>query len=147
MTAVPLTDAGFLQRTPGRPPRETARERDRTEMMAAAQLQPLDPDIVNESIPAFFIGRNSDGFWVARDVKGRIGGIFLFESSARTFARRHSRLRGCATILLSERFELNLKNNGNVFAAHFASLARFARRRWKWIIIAIEKLSAAAKRR
>jgi hypothetical protein len=46
------------------------------------QFGPLDPDIVNESIPAFFIGRNKAGFWVAREAKGDAGGIFLFKSSA-----------------------------------------------------------------
>ena len=55
------------------------------------QFRPLDPDIVNEAIPAFFIGRNKEGFWVARDAKGQIGGIFLLENSALSFARRHSR--------------------------------------------------------
>ena len=57
---------------------------------AAAEFQPLDPDVVSEAIPAFFIGRNKQGFWVARDVKGRIGGIFLLENSALSFAKRHS---------------------------------------------------------
>ncbi len=49
---------------------------------------PLDPGIVNETIPAFFIGRNMEGFWVARDVNGQIGGIFLLENSALSFARK-----------------------------------------------------------
>ena len=30
----------------------------------------LDASIVSDAIPAFFIGRNKDGFWVARDAKG-----------------------------------------------------------------------------
>jgi hypothetical protein len=42
-----------------------------------AQFRPLDPGILNETIPAFFIGRNMGGFWVTRDVNGQIGGIFL----------------------------------------------------------------------
>ncbi len=67
-------------------------------------FQPLDPGIVNETIPAFFIGRNKDGLWLARDVRGKLGGIFLFESSALSFARRNSRPSGCATIFPSERF-------------------------------------------
>ena len=61
-----------------------------------AQFQPLDPGIVSETIPAFFIGRNKEGFWVARDAKGRIGGIFLFENSAlsvRTASQRAERMR------------------------------------------------------
>jgi hypothetical protein len=39
---------------------------------ATAQFLPLDPDIVSEAIPAFFIGRNKEGFWVARDANGRL---------------------------------------------------------------------------
>ena len=91
---------------------------------ATGRFQPLDPSIVNEAIPAFFIGRNKDGFWVGRDVRGRVGGIFLFRSSALSFARRHSRPAGCATIFPSERFELDLKNNGNRFVPYLVSLLR-----------------------
>jgi hypothetical protein len=89
-------------------------------------FQPLDPGIVNEAIPAFFIGRNREGFWLARDVKGKLGGIFLFESSALSFARRHSRPLGCATIFPSERFELDLENQGNPLIVHLGPLARLA---------------------
>jgi hypothetical protein len=85
----------------GIPPTESA--------TVIAQFQPLDPGIVNEAIPAFFIGRNKEGFWVARDAKGRIGGIFLLENSALSFAKRNSRPAGCATIFPSERIELDLE--------------------------------------
>ncbi len=78
-----------------------------------AQFRQLDPGIINEAIPAFFIGRNMEGFWVARDVNGQIGGIFLLENSALSFARRNNRAAGCATIYPSERFELDLENKGN----------------------------------
>ncbi len=44
--------------------------------IVTTQFMPLDPGIVSELIPAFFIGRNKEGFWVARDARGRIGGIF-----------------------------------------------------------------------
>ena len=89
-----------------------------------AQFQPLDPGIVSEAIPAFFIGRNKEGFWVARDAKGRIGGIFLLENSALSFARRNSRPAGCATIFPSERFELDLENKGNPLVEYLGSLMR-----------------------
>jgi hypothetical protein len=111
-----------------------------------AQFQPLDPDIVNEAIPAFFIGRNKEGFWVARDAKGRIGGIFLLENSALSFARRNSRPAGCATIFPSERFELDLENKGNPLAAQLGSLihlaTRFRERMAAWIGNMIERFSA-----
>ena len=92
----------------------------------AAPFQPLDPGIVNETIPAFFIGRNQEGFWLARDVKGKLGGVFLFESSALSFARRNSQSSGCATIFPSERFELDLENQGNPLIAHLGPLVRLA---------------------
>jgi hypothetical protein len=93
-----------------------------------AQFRPLDPGIVNETIPAFFIGRNQEGFWVARDVNGRIGGIFLLEDSAVSFARRQSGPTACATIFPSERFELDLENSGNPLVTHVGPLVRLWQR-------------------
>jgi hypothetical protein len=116
-------------------------------MAATAQFQPLDPGIVNGAIPAFFIGRNKEGFWVARDVNGRIGGIFLLETSALSFARRNSRPRGCATILPSRRFELDLENQGNRFVMHFASLMRLAMRFRRQIAGFIGKTAESIKGR
>jgi hypothetical protein len=110
-------------------------------------FQPLDPGIVNEAIPAFFLGRNKDGFWLARDVKGKIGGIFLFESSALSFARRNSRPMGCATIFPSERFELDLENQGNVFAAQLGPLMRLASRGRQRIAAVVGKIAEAIRRR
>jgi hypothetical protein len=89
-------------------------------------FKPLDAGIVSDAIPAFFVGRNSQGFWVARETNGRIGGIFLLESSALSFARTNSGAAGCATIFLSERFELDLKNNGNSLVPYLGSLLRAA---------------------
>jgi hypothetical protein len=91
-------------------------------------FMPLDPGIVSAAIPAFFIGRNQEGFWIARDVNGRIGGIFLLENSALSFAKRNSRPAGCATIFPSERFELDLENSGNRLAAHLGPLVRLTTR-------------------
>jgi hypothetical protein len=91
-----------------------------------AQFQPLDPGVVSEAIPAFFIGRNREGFWVARDVKGRIGGIFLLKSSALSFARKNSEPAGCATVFPAERFELDLENKGNPLVAQLGSLIHLA---------------------
>ncbi|QWG19457.1 hypothetical protein KMZ68_06315 [Bradyrhizobium sediminis] len=99
---------------------------------ATLQFQALDPDIVSEAIPAFFIGRNKDGFWVARDAKGRIGGMFLFANSALAFAKENSEPEGCATIFPSHRFELDLENSGNPLVDYLGPLMRlaaFARRR------------------
>ena len=87
-------------------------------------FQPLDPGIVDASIPAFFVGRNRDGFWVARDARGENGGIFLFRSSAIAFARRASGSSGCATVFPSERFELDAKNQGNPLIGFLKPLLR-----------------------
>ena len=108
-----------------------------------AQFQPLDPGIVSEAIPAFFIGRNKEGFWVARDVKGQIGGIFLLKNSALSFARSNSRPAGCATIFPSDRFELDLENSGNPLALQLGSLMRLRRRAAAFI----GKVTKALKRR
>ena len=106
----------------------------------ATEFRPLDPDIVSEAIPAFFIGRNKDGFWVARDVKGRIGGIFLLENSALAFAKQNSEPTGCAMIFLFHRFELDLENQGNPLVAYLGPLTRLAMRAW-------QRVAAFVKRR
>src|SRR6516165_12159101 len=133
---MPLTWLNLSQRRLGkrRPTRAIEREREcskplRTDSSTRVitQFQPLDPAIVNDTIPAFFIGRNMEGFWVARDAKGRIGGIFLLENSALTFAKRNSGRRGCATIFPSERFELDLENRANPLAKQLVSLIRIMR--------------------
>jgi hypothetical protein len=93
-----------------------------------AEFQPLEAGVVNEAIPAFFIGRNMEGFWVARDAKGQIGGIFLLEKSAVSFARQNSQPTGCATIFPAERFELDIENNGNPLVAPLGWLKRVAMR-------------------
>jgi hypothetical protein len=110
-------------------------------------FQPLNADIVNEAIPAFFVGRNKEGFWLARDVKGRIGGVFLFESSALSFARRHYWPSGCATIFLSERLELDLQNQGNPLIAYLRPLMHLAMHVRQRIAALTGKTTAAIERR
>lgn len=88
----------------------------------------LDPGCISDAIPAFFIGRNSEGIWVARDAKGHIGGLFLFEAGALSFARSNSAPTGCATIYPSTTFELDLQNMGNPLIAPLLSLKRHATR-------------------
>jgi len=88
-------------------------DRRRPESRPAAALKPLDPDILSAAIPAFFIGRNSAGFWVAREANGRIGGLFLFRSSAVDFANRQSAPARCALVFPTETIELDVENRGN----------------------------------
>ncbi|MCP3402555.1 hypothetical protein [Bradyrhizobium sp. CCGB20] len=87
--------------------------RRRPDAQQATALKPLDPDVVSAAIPAFFIGRNGAGLWVAREVNGRVGGLFLFKSSAVDFANRQSGLARCALVFPSETFELDIENRGN----------------------------------
>lgn len=107
----------------------------------ATHFRPLDPGIVNAAIPAFFIGRNGDGFWVARDVKGRTGGIFLRQESAVSFAKNSSRPAGCVTIFPSERFELDLENQGNPLVGTLGALMRLTRRLQRQMAGFIGKMS------
>jgi hypothetical protein len=78
---------------------------------------------LNESIPLFFIGRNSLGFWVAREAQGRAGGVFIFRRSALRFANVNSARAGCATMFLNESLELDVKNHGNPIAAALVGIA------------------------
>ena len=137
MAVTTFDNAGLSRRQlPGQSTAEGARRYGHPGNMPideSAPFQPLDLDIVSAAIPAFFIGRNKDGFWVARDTKGEAGGLFLFETSALAFARRHSRPMGCATIYPLEGFELDLKNKGNPLVVHLGPLKRLAMRAWQRI--------------
>jgi hypothetical protein len=114
---------------------------------ANTPFQPLDPGILDASIPAFYIGRNKEGFWIARDVKGQIGGIFLLESSALAFARRNSRPSGCAMIFPSERFELDLENQGNPLIPYLRPLVRLAVNAGRRTVALTGKIAEAVERR
>ena len=118
---------------------------------APASCRPANPRPsprnFRHSIPAFFIGRNKEGFWVARDAKGQIGGIILLENSALSFARRNSWPAGCATIFPSERFELDLENKGNPLVAHLGPLIHLAMRHRQRMAALIRKMTKAVKRR
>jgi len=105
------------------------------------------PSIVNETIPAFFIGRNKQGFWVARDVKGRRAEFSLFQNSALSFARKTSRPAGCATIFPSERFELDLENDGNPLIAHLGRLMHLASHPWRRMVVFANQMAKAFKHR
>nr|WP_091961005.1 hypothetical protein [Bradyrhizobium shewense] len=102
---------------------------------AATALKPLDPDVVSPAIPAFFIGHNRAGLWVAREAQGRAGGLFLLKSSAVEFANGRSAPARCALVFPAEAFELDVENQGNPLVAlaarwlegvtrHLARLAR-----------------------
>jgi hypothetical protein len=85
-----------------------------------------DSGVFSESIPLFFIGRNSRGLWIAREAEGRTGGVFLFKQSALRFARKNSAPLACATMFLAERFELDVENHGNRFVPWLNAVLRKA---------------------
>jgi hypothetical protein len=152
MTAMQLTCPDLSTPTPQASIAAARQDRQRPttalgDAPATAPFQPLDPGVVSDAIPAFFIGRNRQGFWLARDVKGETGGIFLFKSSAVSFARTNSQPLGCATIFLSERFELDLENRGNPLLPQLASWIGQARRPWRRSAALIGHMTAAIKRR
>ena len=101
----------------------------RPEAQQAIALKPLDPDVVSSAIPAFFIGRNGAGLWVAREANGRVGGIFLFKSSAIDFANRQSQPARCALVFPTETLELDIENRGNPLLAPAVQWLGHARRR------------------
>jgi hypothetical protein len=87
---------------------------------------PRRPDsaVLSEKIPFFFIGRNNRGLWVVREAEGRTGGVFFFKTSALRFAQKASMPIGYATMVLGERFELDVENRGNPIAAWLDALMR-----------------------
>jgi hypothetical protein len=112
----------------------------------ATPFRPLDADIASDAIPAFFIGRDKDGFWIARDAKGRTGGLFLRKASAVSFARAQSRPAGCATIFPTDRFELDLKNSGNPLIPNLRPLKRLAQHLRQRAIAGAGQIAAAIER-
>jgi hypothetical protein len=88
-----------------------------------------DRTVLNDSIPLFFIGRNQNGFWVARESQGRSGGLFLLRWSAARFARKKSSPRGCATMLVEPTIELDVPNQGNRLVESIATTIDLVRRR------------------
>jgi hypothetical protein len=113
----------------------------------AMPFRPLDASIVSDAIPAFFIGRNRDGFWVARDAKGRNGGLFLLKTSAVSFARAQGGPVGCATIFPTDRFELDLKNDGNPLIPYLRPLIHLALHLQQRALAGVGQIAAAIERR
>jgi hypothetical protein len=89
----------------------------------AAHGLPRRPDVsvISEAIPLFYIGRNKNGLWVAREAEGRIGGIFLSRRSAVRFARESCEHGGCATMFVTEPLEFDFENRDNLPVAYSAA--------------------------
>ena len=82
------------------------------------------PEVVNESIPVFFVGRNRDGFWVARDTGAKFGGLFWRRQAAIRFAKSSAGPAGCATVFPKARFELDIENTGNPLIGYIGTARR-----------------------
>lgn len=72
-----------------------------------------DAGVLSKSIPLFFIGRNRNGLWIAREAEGRTGGVFLLKRSALRFAQENSAPVGCATMFLAHPIDLDIEDHGN----------------------------------
>ena len=72
-----------------------------------------DTGVLSKSIPLFFIGRNRNGLWIAREAEGRTGGVFLLKRSALRFAQENSEPVGCATMFLAGPINLDTEDHGN----------------------------------
>jgi hypothetical protein len=94
------------------------------------------PDVLSRSIPVVFIGRNRDGFWVARDADGKFGGLFWRKGSALHFAKTNAGPAGCAALFPQDRFELDLENHGNPLLAGLAAAKLFLGRQLRRLLVA-----------
>jgi hypothetical protein len=89
-----------------------------------------DDTVLSKTIPLFYVGQNQNGFWVARDLDGRDGGLFWRKQSALHFVRKKSEPAGSALMFLDEPFELDIENRGSrtagILAATLKAVARHA---------------------
>ena len=120
----------------------------RLEAPAAVKDGPRRPDsdTLSEAIPLSFIGRNKDGFWVARDADTRIGGLFLSRWGALRFARRRPGRTRSATMFVSQGLELEGANYGNPFVSRLAPMRRIVARIRAPLSASVEKLAGSARR-
>ena len=105
-----------------------------------------DASALSEAIPLFYIGRNKNGFWVAREAEGCIGGIFLTRRSAVRFAREGCERTGCATMFVSEPLELDFQDRGNLFVAERAAARSVAAARAQALLTAVAAMRGAVRR-
>jgi hypothetical protein len=121
----------------------TGADQECAPLWPAAQL-PTRPDdtVLSDSIPLFFIGRNQNGLWVARESAGRCGGLFLFRWSADRFARRNGLAGGGATMLVEHSIELDLPNQGSRLAELITTATDIVKRRTPFVTNLVTLVSA-----
>jgi hypothetical protein len=109
------------------------------EHSSAAPFSRPGSEVLSEAIPVFFIGRNRDGFWVARDAEGKFGGLFWRKQAALRFARRSAGPVGCATVFPHGRLELDIENTGNPLVTQIAAIKRLVTHAASELIVALRK--------
>jgi len=109
-------------------------------LSTTAWPQRPDGTILNETIPLFFVARDKDGFWIARNADVAIGGRFFFKYSALRFAGYYN---ASAIMVLTEVYSLDTRNTGN----RFARLLRPTRRLLRDIASKSSALFAGAVKR
>ena len=109
---------------------------------AAVSFQRPGPEVLSETIPVVFIGRNRDGFWVARDADARFGGLFWRKHAALEFAKTSAAPGGCAIVFPQARFELDMENHGNPLIGVMMTARRLLARRAQRLIATTRKLLA-----
>jgi hypothetical protein len=83
---------------------------------------------------------------VAREENNRIGGLFFLRRSALHFAARNAGAAGRATMLLTQRFELDRANDGNPLAgAADAAMRATVRLAKKFAALIVTAFAAARK--
>jgi hypothetical protein len=108
---------------------------------AVPSFQRPGPDVLSEAIPVVFIGRNRDGFWVARDADGKFGGLFWRKGSALHFAKTNAGPAGCAALFPQARFELDLENGGNPLVSCLGTAKRLLMRQARRLVAFTRKLA------
>jgi hypothetical protein len=107
---------------------------------ASALFQRPGPDVLSATIPVVFIGRNRDGFWVARDAEAKFGGLFWRKQAALDFAKINAAPGGCAIVFPMTRFELDMQNRGNPTIGVLMAARRLLTRGARRLVAATRKL-------
>ena len=138
MSAMTYSDE-FPGRTAGQQPSSRALASDAPQKFehAVTSFARPGPDVLSRSIPVVFIGRNRDGFWVARDADGKFGGLFWRKGSALHFAKTNAGPAGCAALFPRDRFELDLENHGNPLVAGLGAAKLFLGRHLRRLLVAV----------
>jgi hypothetical protein len=83
-----------------------------------------DGSILNKTVSLFFVARDKDGFWIARNADFAFGGKFFFRHSALRFAGYYD---GSAIMMLTGVYNLDTRNNGNRYTKRLRPIRRLMR--------------------